>query len=705
MQVKQDTHTLQKGERMQKLFRSLLAVGAVVSFAACGDDVSITQPAAGVVSVTVSPPAATLHVGDHFQLAADVVVNGSAATTVTWSTSNASVASVDGDGMVTAVAAGTASIIAASTVDANKKGAAAITVSASKGVQAISVNPSAVTVAPGANNAIGVAVSVTADPGVSHDFAISGGNASIATATKSGSGIVVTGVSATASVTTFTVASSVDATIATALVVTVRPPVPANVNIQAITFGNLNTPVNVANAFGQLDVAVNLTPNDETVTQLDVLVDNRVVASQNFSPSVQNAMRERSAYEAAGIEPAANTAAANVGDVIVLSFRSDSFNTTTGVANFLNGNHVVKAVANVAATIPTQRASNTYGLNFNNSDGFYVTMDNTAKNGGLKSIVSTGPAPGGGQEWRQGDVTVTSVPVVYTPTTPNGSTAKTVCTRAIAWTPGPASVGAPAAAVAVGTPAACLGGSQNATLLFPQGTGGYQSDPTQVVNGVRLRELPNVTGVTFTDGSVMLFNANAAFQNTVGGVMNAPSNAFAPAPAPPPLSGGLASGSMNQGFLLDNLSPSGTVLKLLDAPNNWINNNTVPAPNTPFSWLAAGITTRGTDGTGVGIDAASTDLYEYDDRAVAGVTWVAFTANPSDIPENPIDFTNNAYDARLTVQDMLHNKRTVNLVGNPSLTVMTFGVDATPPTIQFTDAGTVMDQLSGVRHQSVSRSM
>jgi len=36
--------TLQKGERMQKLFRSLIAVGGLAGLVACGDDVTVGGP-------------------------------------------------------------------------------------------------------------------------------------------------------------------------------------------------------------------------------------------------------------------------------------------------------------------------------------------------------------------------------------------------------------------------------------------------------------------------------------------------------------------------------------------------------------------------------------------------------------------------------------------------------------------------------------
>ena len=58
--------------------------------------------------------------GDTAQLSAEVKVTGDAAKTVAWKSSDAKVATVDKDGKVTAVAEGTATITATSTVDENK---------------------------------------------------------------------------------------------------------------------------------------------------------------------------------------------------------------------------------------------------------------------------------------------------------------------------------------------------------------------------------------------------------------------------------------------------------------------------------------------------------------------------------------------------------------------------------------------------------
>src|SRR6266480_2970924 len=80
-------------------------------------NVTVTCPGSPVASVSVAPPAATVPVGQAVQLTATPKdANGNALTgrAVTWSSSNTSVANVDGSGLVTAAAAGSATITAMS---------------------------------------------------------------------------------------------------------------------------------------------------------------------------------------------------------------------------------------------------------------------------------------------------------------------------------------------------------------------------------------------------------------------------------------------------------------------------------------------------------------------------------------------------------------------------------------------------------------
>jgi len=80
-----------------------------------------------VTGVTVSPTTASVVVGATRQLSAAVAPSDATDKTVTWTSSDATKATVNGSGLVTAVAAGTATITA-KTTDGNKTSTSVITV-------------------------------------------------------------------------------------------------------------------------------------------------------------------------------------------------------------------------------------------------------------------------------------------------------------------------------------------------------------------------------------------------------------------------------------------------------------------------------------------------------------------------------------------------------------------------------------------------
>ncbi|NQX63727.1 Ig-like domain-containing protein, partial [Paenibacillus qinlingensis] len=102
-------------------------------------------------SVTVNPSTASVAQGGSKQLTATVDAVGGAATTVTWTSSNAKV-TVDSAGEVTIAAdatPGNYTITATSTEDSSKKGTATITVTASPAINSVTVSPSTASVAQG----------------------------------------------------------------------------------------------------------------------------------------------------------------------------------------------------------------------------------------------------------------------------------------------------------------------------------------------------------------------------------------------------------------------------------------------------------------------------------------------------------------------------------------------------------------------------
>jgi Bacterial Ig-like domain (group 2) len=122
---------------MQPVVRStLVGLLTIAGLAACGDKVNVTQPPTptlGTVvhTVTVTPSSASLAIGDKFQFGASVDADqGVTDRTVTWTSANTTVATVDATGLVTAQAAGTTSITAKSKADPNVSGSASVTVAA-----------------------------------------------------------------------------------------------------------------------------------------------------------------------------------------------------------------------------------------------------------------------------------------------------------------------------------------------------------------------------------------------------------------------------------------------------------------------------------------------------------------------------------------------------------------------------------------------
>src|SRR5207244_1068713 len=109
---------------------------------------TITVTNVPVATVTVAPTSANLQTGQTVQLTAtarDASGNVLSGRVMTWSSSNSSVASVNGSGLVTGAGAGSATITATSE---GQSGSAAITVTAAP-VATVTVSPAAAAVQPG----------------------------------------------------------------------------------------------------------------------------------------------------------------------------------------------------------------------------------------------------------------------------------------------------------------------------------------------------------------------------------------------------------------------------------------------------------------------------------------------------------------------------------------------------------------------------
>jgi predicted small lipoprotein YifL len=122
---------------MQRVVRStLVGLLTVAGLTACGDKITIppqvtTPPVEGVVrEVTVSPQNVTIPVNGSATFAASVNADaGITDRTVTWASSNTTVATIDAStGVATGRAAGTTTITATSRANTSVRGAAVLTV-------------------------------------------------------------------------------------------------------------------------------------------------------------------------------------------------------------------------------------------------------------------------------------------------------------------------------------------------------------------------------------------------------------------------------------------------------------------------------------------------------------------------------------------------------------------------------------------------
>ncbi|HJU75999.1 MAG TPA: Ig-like domain-containing protein [Gemmatimonadaceae bacterium] len=377
---------------MQKLTRSLFALGVLAGLAACGDDVSVTEPpppTPAVTGISVTPDAATLAVGSTAQLSAVVTTNDpSVATTVTWASSNTAVATVSATGLVTAVTAGSATITATSTANANFRAAAQITVTPRDlGIRSVRVSPDNAIVTTGST--LQLVANVDANSGVSTAVTWASSNTAVATVSTAG---VVTGVAAGTA--TITARSTVDTSKFGASAITVRNPVPPQISIATITTGTLNTPVNVNNVAGQIEVTLNVDPGDAVISRVEVLLDGNVACSQTFSTQRSQELSLSHVFENVQAAP------------VTCSINTAAFNATTGAVSYFNGARQLSARA--ITTTGTQVSTPSQTLTFNNVSGVVFTVSNN--NG---SDPATAVNPGQGLSWMGGSLTVNAVGVSY----------------------------------------------------------------------------------------------------------------------------------------------------------------------------------------------------------------------------------------------------------------------------------------------------
>lgn len=343
---------------MHKFYRSVLLTGMVaVGLAGCGDDVTIVEPPPPpppppptVHSITVAPNPANILVGQSVSMAAAVVADPEVATTVTWTTSNATVASVSATGVVTGNAAGSVAITATSTAVPSVSGVATVNVAPqpTATVTSVTVTPGNASINVGQTVQLSASVQGTNNP----DQLVTWTSLSESIATVSAGGLVTGVANGTAVIRGCSTVPGFT-NVCGSMSVVVSTPNPAVVSLQGLFVGMTNTPVNLNNVFGQIEASVNVDAGDQVLDRVDVLIGGIPVASQSF-----------------GVSPAAGEdGAAGAPVVIVLSFNTTQLRKINDIfiPVIFNGQKVATANLYVAGS-STPIASNAIPIVMNNPD-------------------------------------------------------------------------------------------------------------------------------------------------------------------------------------------------------------------------------------------------------------------------------------------------------------------------------------------------
>lgn len=239
---------------------------ALVLAAACGGGgdgsggtVSPPPPAA-VATVTVTPAAATLLPAATQQLSAatlDASGNALSGRTITWSVDAATVASVSANGLVTAVAGGTATVTATSE---GKTGAATITVLPS--VATVTLDKAAITMVPGETSPV-TAVTRAANGDTLKGRTIAWSSSAATVASVSASGLVTALSSGTA-----TISASVEGKSATVAITVNQGGVVTSTGTSTIATADSSVRIEVPQGAAPPGLAISIQPTTDVPSPL-----------------------------------------------------------------------------------------------------------------------------------------------------------------------------------------------------------------------------------------------------------------------------------------------------------------------------------------------------------------------------------------------------------------------------------------------------
>jgi hypothetical protein len=378
---------------MNRFYRSLLLTGIVAAgLAGCGDDVTVVDPpppppppTPQVRAVTVTPDNVSVSPGQTVQMQANVTADAGATPTITWSTSDATRATVSNTGLVTVLAnapSGPVAIRATATANGSTASGAATLNVVGTTVTGVVVTPATATLTTSQTLQASATVNGTNNPAQTVTWT----SLSPTIASVSGTGLV-TANATTAGNAVIRACSTVNPNICGTLAVEVVVPSPATVSIQSVTrsTGTSVVPVVLTNVFGQIEITLNVDNGSKTLTRVDALIGGTVVASQSFA-------------NVAPVEAAPSAAP----QIITLSVNTAQLRQNGGifVPVVFNGNSAITANLFVVGS-STPIASNAIPVVMNNGDALVQTSS--------RALVPTSASPSvvvGSNTWYKGTQTV-----------------------------------------------------------------------------------------------------------------------------------------------------------------------------------------------------------------------------------------------------------------------------------------------------------
>lgn len=658
--------------------------------------VSVAAPSAAINTLSISPTAANLAVNQKVTIVPNVNKAASGvSTTSTFTSSTPAVATVDANGVVTAVAPGVATITVSVTgsgtgyTSTTLTSAATVTVTAlPQGITALTVQPSSLTMGVGTKAQISAAAQQPAGAAAA-SITYGTTDPTIAAVSADGKVSAIAPGSATITVTATSAANNdyAASTLTQLVAVTVNPT--ATVTITTVTQGPVLTyysdtgsmaeglitttnpqvgaPIDINNVRDQIQVRIHLLPNGQTIDSVVAYIANqdgssrKAAARQNYSNGTANE---------SDIDFFINTADFDI-----------DWSAGTADIKYPNGVKVLSAsvwvrdVENHVSEVQNAE-NNRQSINFNNVDSWATRYNNPSRASAMGGSGSNsnlnwvgGPGDAGLGNW-------TIVPVFYTP----GRSIQTVTTQLVQLGDNGSILTSMGGANAAGI---CAARTYSASSALPwYNTYGYGA-----ASGAGAG---NATANCFGYEHLPSYGASLTFARNYVSVYNAIDNSNNPAPFVRRYNGfrtnvqrGITAPVANR---LDYRVPAvGVTLNVQQshAETGWV--------NASYDFAATGAHTQSDNGVGLPTPLGQTYAWTGCTTGNGGSN-VSFdgkvkaAAATGEIPECNNNFLggptfNGPYTVTATQADVLGN------VGTG--TSNKFGVDKTNPQIQFTDKGTL----------------